>query len=161
VQRRLSAACQEGSPVAKPFALQAVLELMQRRADEATQQLASLIAAEQDAKSRLELLNQYRDEYTQRFHASAQAGLTPQQWKNFQDFLGRLDEAIGQQQQVLTQSQKKTAAGQAHWQEQRVRLKAIDTLSVRHARLEEAKENKREQKLVDEFAARQHSRKEV
>lgn len=140
--------------MSKPFALQTVLELMQRRTDDATQQLARLIAAEQDAKAKLDLLCQYREEYALRFQSSAQSGMSPLQWKNFQDFLARLDEAIGQQQQAVLQSRNRTTAGQAHWQEQRVRLKAIDTLSVRHTKAENAKENRREQKLVDEFAAR-------
>lgn len=138
----------------QPFALQTVLELMQRRTDEATQELARLIAAEQDARSKLDLLRQYREEYGQRFQSSAQGGMTPLQWKNFQDFLARLDEAIGQQQQALAQSQGRTAAGQKHWQAQRARLKAIDALSKRHARTEEMKEGRREQKRADEFAAR-------
>lgn len=147
--------------MSKPFALQTVLELMQRRADDATQQLARLIAAEQDAKAKLDLLCQYREEYAQRFQSSAQSGMSPLQWKNFQDFLARLDEAIGQQQQALAQSQHRTAEGQAHWQAQRIRLKAIDTLSVRHYRAEEAKENRREQKQVDEYAARRHGKDET
>ncbi len=140
--------------MSKPFALQTVLELMQRRADDATQQLARLISAEQDAKAKLDLLCQYRTEYAQRFQSSAQSGMSPLQWKNFQDFLAKLDEAIAQQQQVVHQSRNRTTAGQAHWQAQRIRLKAIDTLSTRHYRAEDARENKREQKLVDEFAAR-------
>ncbi len=138
----------------KPFALHTVLELMQRRADDATQQLARLIAAEQDAKAKLDILCQYREEYAQRFQVSAQSGMSPQQWKNFQDFLAKLDEAIAQQQQTVAQSHRQTGIGQAHWQAQRVRLKAIDTLSVRHHRSEQALEGRREQKQVDEFAAR-------
>lgn len=142
--------------MSKPFALQTVLELMQRRADDATQQLARLIAAEQDAKAKLDLLCQYREEYARRFQSSAQEGMSPLQWKNFQDFLARLDDAIAQQQRLVLQSRNKTSAGQTHWQEQRVRLKAIDTLSVRHYKAEDAKENRREQKLVDEIASRRH-----
>lgn len=138
----------------KPFALQTVLELMQRRTDDATQQLARLIAAERDANSKLDLLCQYRAEYAQRFNDTAQLGMSPLQWRNFQDFLARLDEAIAQQQQAVTQSKTRTLAGQEHWQAQRVRLKAIDTLAVRHNKNEEVRENRREQKLVDEFAAR-------
>ena len=98
--------------MAKPFALQTVLDLMQRRADEATQQLARLIAAEQDAKTKLQLLADYREEYARRFQASAQEGLTPQQWRNFQDFLARLDDAIAQQRDVVARSQSNTVAGQ-------------------------------------------------
>jgi flagellar protein FliJ len=138
----------------KPFALQAVLDLMQNRADEATQKLARLISAEQDAKSKLDLLSQYREEYARRFQSTAQQGMSPLQWKNFQDFLNRLDDAIGQQQQVVANSRNNTAAGQAHWQEQRIRLKAIDTLSDRHRVTELALEVRREQKLSDEIAAR-------
>lgn len=140
--------------MSKPFALQTVLELMQRRTDDATLQLARLIAAEQDAKAKLDLLSQYRQEYAQRFQTTAQAGMSPLQWKNFQDFLARLDEAIAQQQQLVLQSQNRTVAGQAHWKAQRIRLQAIDTLSVRHAKAEAVKEGRREQKVVDEYAAR-------
>lgn len=138
----------------KPFALQTVLELMQNRADEATRKLARLISAEQDAKGKLDLLSQYREDYGRRFQVSAQQGMSPLQWKNFQDFLDRLDDAIAQQQLVVTNSQSNTAAGQTHWQEQRTRLKAMDTLSVRHRSAELSLELRREQKLTDEIAAR-------
>jgi len=143
--------------MSKPFALQTVLELMQRRTDDATRQLARLIAAEQDAKSKLDLLCQYREEYARRFQTSAQDGMSPQQWKNFQDFLARLDDAISQQRQVVNRSCDQTAAGQQHWQTQRIRLQAIDTLSVRHYKAELVKEGRREQKIVDEYAARRKS----
>lgn len=140
--------------MAKPFSLQPILELMQSRTDDATVALARLIAAERDAQGKLDLLRQYRDEYAQRFSAAAQDGLTPQAWKNFSDFLGRLDEAIGQQERAVAQSQQNTAAGQNHWQQQRVRLKAMDTLSQRHHTRETGLENRREQKLTDEIATR-------
>ncbi|MDR2787357.1 MAG: flagellar export protein FliJ, partial [Candidatus Accumulibacter sp.] len=68
----------------KPFPLQAVLELMRDRADEATRSLARLIANERDAKSRLTLLLGYRDEYVDRFRQAAQNGLTQLEWSNFQ-----------------------------------------------------------------------------
>ncbi len=55
----------------KPFSLQTVLELMQVRADDATQRLARLIANERDAKNKLDMLQQYRDEYAARFRQAA------------------------------------------------------------------------------------------
>lgn len=141
--------------MAKPFALQTVLDLMQQRADEATRQLARLIAAEQDAGAKLTLLTDYREEYARRLQAAAQEGLTPQQWRNFQDFLGRLDDAISQQREVVVRSRGNTAAGQQAWQVQQVKLKAIDTLSVRHRQAEQRREIRQEQKLSDEIAARE------
>lgn len=145
----------------RPFSLQTVLELMQTRADDATQNLARLIASERDAKSKLELLQQYRDEYAARFQQAAQSGINPREWHNYREFLGRLDEAIDVQRKTVAQQAKNTAAGQLHWQEQRKRLKAIDTLSDRHFAAENARELKREQKTQDEFAARYKSEKKT
>jgi flagellar FliJ protein len=138
----------------QPFPLQTILELMQDRADEATRNLARLIANEKDAKARLDLLLNYHGEYSGRFRAAAQNGLTQREWQNFQQFLGRLDEAIELQRGIVATQVKNTAAGQAEWQEQRKKLKAFDTLSARHFASENAKEEKRQQKLQDEFAAR-------
>lgn len=142
--------------MSKPFALQAVLDLMQRRADEATAQLARLIANEKDANTKLQLLTDYREEYAQRFQDAARDGLAPQQWRNFQDFLRRLDEAIEQQREVVARSRHHTAHGQAAWRAQQVKLKAMDALSLRHQQAELRKALRQEQKLVDEIAARKH-----
>jgi flagellar FliJ protein len=145
----------------KPFSLQTVLELMQVRADEATQHLARLIATERDAKSKLEMLQQYRDEYAARFQQAAQNGITQREWHNYQEFLNRLDEAIDSQRQTLALQAQNTAAGQAHWQQQRKKLKAFDTLSERHNASENAQDLRREQKTQDEFAARNNGDKET
>ena len=140
--------------MSKPFALQTVLELMQERSDEATQQLAQLIAKERDAHAKLDMLRQYRDEYAARFRAAAQAGLTPGAFRNYQDFLGRLDEAIDAQQRAVQVQKQHTAAGQANWQQQRRKLEAMNTLSDRHYASQEAARVRREQKTQDEFSAR-------
>lgn len=140
--------------MAKPFPLQIVLELMQDRADEATQQLARLIASERNAKDKLEMLQQYRDEYALRFQQAAQNGLTRREWHNYQEFLNRLDDAIESQNRAVALQVRSTAAGQSNWQQQRKKLKAIDTLSERHFANENTQEWKREQKTQDEFAAR-------
>ncbi len=75
----------------KPFHLQPLLDLSNLRLDEASRQLGKLIAGEQEASQRLELLTQYRDEYQARFVAAAGQGLGPDAWRNYQHFLGRLD----------------------------------------------------------------------
>lgn len=145
----------------KPFSLQTVLELMQVRADDATQRLARLIANERDAKNKLDMLQQYRDEYAARFRQSAQNGMVQREWHNYQEFLNRLDEAINAQRQAVAQQAKNTVAGQKNWQEQRKKLKAFDTLSERHFSAENAKEQKRDQKIQDEFAARRDNKNET
>ncbi len=144
----------------KPFSLQTVLELMQARADSATQALARLIANERDAKNKLDMLQQYRDEYATRFTLAAQNGLTRSEWHNYQEFINRLDEAIDAQRLAVAQQVRNTAAGQGVWLKQQTKLKAFDTLSDRHFASENAKEQKREQKIQDEFASRPKEDKE-
>jgi len=143
--------------MSQPFTLQPLLELMQNRTDEATRKLGQLIAAEQNAKSRLQMLEQYRAEYADRLRDAIAQGMTRQVLANYQDFLGRIDEAIHQQTTVVQQTENNTLHGQQHWKEQNTRLKAIDTLSLRHDAKEKQREEKREQKLLDEFSARKYA----
>lgn len=138
----------------KPFSLQAVLDLMQNRTDEATQALARLLATERDAQSKLRMLEQYRDDYTERFRKAVQNGLGQPEWRNYQDFLHRLDEVITEQSQAVLRQQAHTAAGQAAWKQQRTRLQAFDALFERHRASEAKLEVRQEQKAQDEFAAR-------
>lgn len=146
--------------MAKPFNLQPLLELMQTRTDEASRRLGQLIAAEQSAKSRLELLEQYREDYAQKLREAIATGVTQLILRNYQDFLARIDEAIDQQRQAVLHSQQNTAAGQAHWREQNQRLKAIDTLSQRHDARERYREGRLDQKQQDEFSARKFGQRE-
>jgi len=142
------------------FSLQPLLDLMRERTDEATRKLGLLIAAEQSARGQLQLLTQYREEYLASFRAAQDAGLTLQSWRNYQEFLTQLDEAIRQQTMQVAASAENTARGQKHWKEQNTRMKAIDTLSVRHQRAEEKKFLKQEQKQHDEISTSKHGREQ-
>ena len=142
------------------FSLQPLLELMQTRTDEATRKLGQLIAAEQNQRSRLQMLEQYREEYAQRLREATANGITRLILRNYQDFLARIDEAVEQQNIAVQNSERNTKAGQVHWQAQNKQLKAIDTLSVRHDVRERYRENKLDQKLQDEFSSRKFSLKD-
>lgn len=143
--------------MAKPFNLQPLLDLMQERTDEASRKLGQLIAAEQSARSRLQLLEQYRAEYAEKMREAVASGVTQMMLRNYQDFLARIDEAVEQQQQVVQASERNTVAGQENWKHQNKRLKAIDTLAQRHDERERLRENKQEQKLLDEFTGRRYA----
>lgn len=146
--------------MAQAFSLQPLLELMQTRTDEATRKLGQLIAAEQSQRSRLQMLEQYREEYAQRLREATAQGITRLILHNYQDFLARIDEAIEQQRQAVVSSERSTKAGQQQWQAQNKQLKAIDTLSQRHDLRERYRENKQDQKLQDEFSSRKYSQQD-
>lgn len=142
--------------MSKKFQLQPLLDLSNLRLDEATRQLGKLIAGEQEASQRLELLVQYRDEYHARFLAAAGNGLGPDTWRNYQSFLGRLDQAIDQARAMVATSRQRTALGQKDWIDKRGKAKAFDTLAQRHQAREAYAEARQEQKQSDEHAARRH-----
>jgi len=140
----------------QPFTLQPLLDIMQTRTDEATRKLGQLIAAEQSQKSRLQMLEQYRQEYAVQMGEATARGITRLMLHNYQDFLSRIDAAIEQQRVAVQNSEKGTQAGQEHWKAQNKQLKAIDTLSQRHDARERYREGKQEQKLQDEFSSRKY-----
>ena len=141
----------------KKFPLQSVLDLSQMKLEEASRRLGELISGERRASERLGLLIQYRDEYRVRFLDAARDGLGREQWHNFQQFLSQLDTAIGQAQEMLSQSHELTATGQREWLDHRGRVKAFDTLALRHHTRVAYEESHREQKILDEHAARMHN----
>ena len=142
--------------MAKPFSLQTLLDLSQLRMDEAGRKLVELLAGAQKDDQRVVLLQQYRDEYSERFVAAAKLGIGRDTMNNYQFFLVKLDQAIAQAQNMAAQAKQRTVAGQRAWLDQRSQVKAFDTLSQRHHSREQFIENRKEQKVQDEHAARNH-----
>ncbi|HNH36161.1 MAG TPA: flagellar export protein FliJ [Rhodocyclaceae bacterium] len=136
------------------FPLQSLLDLSQMRLDDAARRLGELVAGEQEATKRLELLMGYRCEYQARFVAAAKEGLGREAWGNFQSFLAKLDLAVTQAEQQVAASKQRTAAGQKEWLDRRGKVQAFDTLAQRHDARRQQAENRREQKIQDEHAAR-------
>lgn len=145
--------------MASTFPLQTLLELSQARLDDAARELGQLLSSEQAGEKKLALLMAYRDEYQARFVDAARNGMGRDEWRNFQSFLARLDEAVVQQRHIVAASKQRTAIGQKAWIDERTRVKAFDTLSQRHQLRELHRENRSEQRFTDEHAAkRSHER---
>lgn len=143
-----------------PFPLKPLLDLSQTRMDDAARRLGELIASEQEGRRKLELLQNYRDEYAERFQEAARNGLTPDAWRNYSAFIGRIDEAIRLQQAQVERSQAQTAAGQQAWVAQRNKVKAFDTLQKRHEQGEAKKAARQEQRQLDEHSANRFRNRE-
>lgn len=146
--------------MSNPFPLKPLLELSQTRMDDAARRLGELIASEQEGARKLELLQNYRDEYESRFHEAARNGISPDEWRNFSAFIGRIDEAIAVQKANVERSRQMTAAGQHAWMTQRNKVKAFDTLQKRHDLGEARKEARREQRQSDEHSAKRYANRE-
>lgn len=140
----------------EPFRLQPLLDLANNRMNEAARKLGELISGEHECQRKLELLENYRAEYQARFLEAARNGIGPDAWRNFSEFIGRIDEAVAVQRAAVEQSRQATAGGQQAWLDQRNKVKAFDTLSQRHLAEQARREHKDEQRQSDEHAAKSH-----
>lgn len=137
-----------------PKILDKLRELTQMRTDDAAVRLAQLMATERQASDRLAMLERYHEEYRSAFLERLKEGITTDAWRNYQAFLAKLDAAIDQQRAIAEQSSAQTEAGRNDWMHQRNRGKAIDALTERHHNRQMRVMNRREQKMLDEHAAR-------
>lgn len=140
--------------MAHPTALETLIELTSKASDDAAKRLGKAVKATEDAEQKLALLMQYRDDYAARFQAHLQAGLSASGYRNFQLFLGKLEEAIKGQQRVVQDTQRRAGHARSAWQESERKRMSYDTLATRARIVEERKELRRDQKQTDEFAAR-------
>ncbi len=139
--------------MSKKFPLQVLHDLAQNRSDEATRVLGSVMSEEQAMQNKLNLLLKYRDDYQEKFRTAIKGGMDLAGWRNYQDFLEKLDTAIEQQRNALAQSQQATAIAKEEWRKRQSRLKAFGTLSEQHQRREQQHADKREQREHDDSAS--------
>lgn len=139
--------------MSNPFRLKTVQDVAQQRSDAAAISLGALNAESAKAETKLNMLLAYREEYRDRFRASMQQDLHSAGWKNFQQFLEKLDEAIEQQRAAVLASQQAVHRGQREWQSKQKQVNAYDTLEQRHDAVQSEFLKRRDQRLMDDFAA--------
>lgn len=109
----------------------------------------TLQQAQQQQKQLNELIN-YRDHYLKGFQAAVKAGLTAIVMQDYRLFIKRLDEAIAQQQQFVTNGQKKCEISQEKWTDKRNRSKMIDKVVEKNQRSEDQEAQRREQRELED-----------
>jgi flagellar protein FliJ len=140
--------------MSKPFPLQTLLDLAQERSNSAAAQLGVVNGHDRDMQKRLQLLLEYRSEYTARLARIAQTGMHSVGWQNFREFIDKIDIAIEQQRELAAHAKSEVETVQLHWHAQQRKLKSFDTLSQRHRSAEKKTEARLEQKEQDDFALR-------
>ena len=147
--------------MSSPFRLKVVQDLAQRQSESAALHLGALNAEAAKAEAKLNMLLGYREEYRDRFRASVQQDIHSAGWKNFQQFLEKLDEAIEQQRAAVLASQQTVHRGQREWQSKQKKVNAFDTLEQRHDAVQSERLKRLDQRLMDDFAARAFAAKHL
>jgi flagellar FliJ protein len=136
-------------------ALTTLIDLAQRDSDAAAKRLGVALKAAEDTEHKLTMLLGYRDDYALKLDAAQVKGITPLAYRNFIAFMDKLDHAIRGQREVCKHAHHKSALEKTAWQASERKRLSYRTLNERAA-LEALKlENKRDQKQMDEHAARQ------
>ncbi|QHP53862.1 flagella biosynthesis chaperone FliJ [Pectobacterium carotovorum subsp. carotovorum] len=134
-------------------------ELAQKDVEKAAGQLEQVRQAHQQAEQQLNMLLNYQDDYRQKLNSTMSSGMANNSWQNYQQFIRTLDSAIEQHRQQLSQWTSRLDLAMKTWQEKQQRLNAFEKLQDRELTRQLAKENKIEQKQMDEFAQRASQRK--
>jgi flagellar FliJ protein len=135
--------------------LETLIDLARRETDDTAKRLGAALKALDDCQQQLQMLSGYRDDYAQRFEATMAAGITPAAYRNFQSFMGKLDNAISGQHEVVRQAERRCEHEKKVWQEAERKRMSYTTLENRAQEAALKLENKRDQKAMDEHAARQ------
>jgi flagellar FliJ protein len=141
--------------MAQTSALDTLIELAQRATDDAAKRLGAALAAVDEAQQKVTMLDGYRDDYARKLDAAQVNGITPMAYQNFIAFMAKLDHAIKGQHEIVRHAEARAAVEKKAWQEAERKRLSYRTLSQRAAEQALKLENKRDQKLMDEHAARQ------
>ena len=141
--------------MASPSQLATLIDLAQRETDDCAKRLGAALKALDDCRQKLDMLTGYRDDYAQRFETTMSSGITPMAYRNFQAFMVKLDSAIQGQQQVVEHAQARSENEKMRWQLAERKRMSYTTLNNRAQEQALKLENKRDQKAMDEHAARQ------
>lgn len=140
--------------MAQLSALETLIDLAQKDSDAAAKRLGVANKQVEEAEQKLEMLVGYRDEYARKLDAAQVAGITPFAYHNFVAFIGKLDNALNGQRDVLKHAKFKAESELKTLQESERKRLSYRTLNERAASEALKIQNKRDQKQMDDHAAR-------
>ena len=129
-------------------------DLAAKRRDAQAQRLGTLTREHDEAKKRLEMLLGYRADYEARLANASRGGIDTNELRNYQAFLAQLTRAIAQQSDIVGTADRNVRGAKAQWTSEHQRVESFQALDHRHANGVAREEQRRAQKLTDEWSAR-------
>jgi len=135
-------------------------EKAQEQLDETTQQLGKTRQSYEKACAQLHQLKSYQHEYQHQFTARTRdKGLLISHILSYQSFIDSLNQVVKQYSTHVTACENAVNHALSAWKHDHQRLNAFTTLKSRADAAARQKENRLEQKLMDEFASQTLLRK--
>jgi len=133
-------------------------DIAAKRRDAQAQRLGTLTRERDEAARRLEMLLGYRADYEARLANASRGGIDPTELRNYQAFLAQLTRAIAQQSEIVSAAERSVHGAKAQWTSEHQRVESFQALDGRHATGVAREEQRRAQKLTDEWSSRNGSR---
>jgi len=134
--------------------MQSVADLAKNREDNAARVLGERRKFLEQQKQRLAELMMYREEYAIKFQSTGNQGLTISQLNEYRHFLIKLNMAIVQQRTHIDMATDDCQLFQQKWLDSRSHTQALDKVVERYRNQEIKVLERKEQKELDESAAR-------
>ncbi|MBT42648.1 MAG: flagellar export protein FliJ [Idiomarina sp.] len=135
-----------------------LLELEQRREDQAAGNYAQVQQQVNDEKMRLEGLSQYRLDYLTQLQQRGNQGIVSQQFGQYHAFVGKLDEGVEQLHHSVIRLQKVADQRKQQWLAQRRKKESIQHLITEQQKREATARARKEQKNLDDFSSQRFIR---
>ncbi|WP_019898903.1 flagellar export protein FliJ [Methylotenera mobilis] len=129
-------------------------EIASKEVELATEALAKAMKVVNEAQGKYDMLLEYRKGYQDNLNANLAKGMTAEAYQNFQNFFKKLDHAITGQRDVVTFAEQQVKVHRTLWQESQRKKLSYDVLITRSDKRAAKVEQKRDQKMMDEFATR-------
>jgi flagellar FliJ protein len=133
-----------------------IQKLNEQRERKAASALGESLKNRDAARQRLDELRGYLAEYLERYSLATRSGMSSGQMREYQVFIGKLEQAISQQEQVLAQSEQQCNASKQQWRGRYSKAKAMDNAVDRLKQAERKLDDRAEQAEVDDRAPRKH-----
>ncbi|MDM7456959.1 MAG: flagellar export protein FliJ [Tepidimonas sp.] len=145
----------------KPRDLGILLEMAERRRDEAAQALARARQERQSADAQMAQLQAYTQDAEARWHQRALVGVSPTLLATHRQFMAKLEDAITYQTQTLRQLDERIAQREAQLREAERALATLERVQQRWQQDWHQHLRRLEQKANDEMAATLHRRRQL
>lgn len=140
-------------------ALQLVYEQREKQVEQSLQAYQKAQKALFEQRAQLQNLHQYRRQYIAQLSEKGSQGLSIASMSKYQQFIVQIDQGLTNQQSVLVKFEYQVQQTKRKWKESEVALKAMALLLDKKAREAAILADKKEQKLLDEFATFQFFQK--
>lgn len=141
------------------FRLQILVDYAEERSKQAAQELRRLRLKWAQEEQKKQQLEGYLEDYQIRLNNVAIGGMTMTVMMDFRRFISKIELAISTQQEEIVRCRQQWEIAQGIWNEREREVKAYHALRSRHDQAELVKENRRDQRLQDEFAQNGHQRR--